>query len=94
MAYLVQIGTAVVLIGILLIFAGMLIQAKDVKGKAGSNSSKPGQDSSIDATTRVAVGGFFGPIPFGFANDKVILYIVMGLMIFTILVWFFLINYK
>ena len=32
--------------------------------------------------TKIAIGGFIGPFPFGFANDKTMLYFVMGLSLF------------
>tara|TARA_Y100000310_G_C20699991_1_gene828848 strand:- start:3734 stop:3970 length:237 start_codon:yes stop_codon:yes gene_type:complete len=37
--------------------------------------------------TKVAVGGFIGFIPFGFANDSKLLYALMGIMSFFLLVW-------
>ena len=42
---------------------------------------------SSETETKVAVGGFIGPIPFGFANDRAVLYILIGLMVFTLIVW-------
>lgn len=64
-------------IGILLIFLGMLAVF------IGSISSvKIG-----DKNTKVAVGGFIGFIPFGFANDKNLLYFVLGLSAFLIIVF-------
>ena len=41
--------------------------------------------------TKVAVGGFIGFIPFGFANDKRLLYVLVGIM--AILIFFFLLPY-
>jgi uncharacterized membrane protein len=31
-----------------------------------------------DGTAKIAVGGFIGPIPFGFANDRSLLYVVIA----------------
>ena len=42
--------------------------------------------------TKVAVGGFIGFIPFGFTNDKKLLWILVALMAFA-LVFFFIINF-
>lgn len=63
---LIPLGIAVVFVGILIVFIGMLLAARD--GKAGEN-----------AGTKVALGGFIGPIPFGFGNDKMLLYAVIAL---------------
>ena len=40
--------------------------------------------------TKVAVGGFIGPIPFGFGNDKKLVWFVTILSIVIFLVWMFL----
>jgi len=40
--------------------------------------------------TKVAVGGFVGFIPFGFANDKRMLYILLGFMGIALLIFFLL----
>ncbi len=40
-----------------------------------------------ETKTGVAVGGFFGPIPFGFATDKKLLYVLIGFMAFLFAVW-------
>lgn len=37
--------------------------------------------------TKVAIGGFIGPIPFGWANDKRLFYPLMGLMIALAVFW-------
>ena len=39
------------------------------------------------SNSKVAVGGFLGPIPFGFANDKRLLYWVMGLTALVFVLW-------
>jgi len=41
-----------------------------------------------DPAVQVGVGGFIGPIPFGFANSPTILYIIIGLMAFIFTAWF------
>ncbi len=67
-------------IGIALIFIGMIAVF------VGSTSSiKAG-----DKNTKVAVGGFIGFIPFGFANDKSMLYFVIGLSAFILILFFIL----
>ncbi len=40
--------------------------------------------------TKVAVGGFVGFIPFGFASDKRMLYILLGFMGIALLIFFLL----
>lgn len=42
--------------------------------------------------TKVAVGGFIGFIPFGFANDKRMMWILIALMA-VVLVFFFVMNF-
>ncbi len=39
--------------------------------------------------TKVAVGGFIGPIPFGFGNDKNLVWFVAILSLVFFLVWLF-----
>jgi len=45
--------------------------------------------SANEGKTKVAVaaGGFFGPIPFGFATDKKLFYVLIGLMVFFFVLW-------
>ena len=64
-------------IGILLVFVGMILIVM-----GALSSVKTGE-----AKTKIAVGGFIGPFPFGFANDKTMLYFVIGLSAFMFLVW-------
>ncbi len=45
------------------------------------------------AKAKVAVGGFIGPIPFGFGNDKRLVWIVTALSIVLFLAWL-LFSYK
>ncbi|MBW2975252.1 hypothetical protein KY366_06040 [Candidatus Woesearchaeota archaeon] len=47
------------------------------------SSAKEGKTGS-----KVAVGGFIGFIPFGFANDKRMLYAVMAVSAACMLLWF------
>jgi len=42
--------------------------------------------------TKVAVGGFIGFIPFGFGNDKRMVWVLVGLMVMA-LVFFFVTNF-
>ena len=42
--------------------------------------------------TKVAIGGFIGPIPFGFGNDKNLLLLVILLSI-ALIVYLFFINF-
>ena len=48
------------------------------------------QTKESDGKTKVAVGGFIGPIPFGFGNDKQFMYVIIVLSLFFFLLWFFL----
>ena len=64
-------------LGILIIFIGFIIVL------IGALTAAP------KGETKVAVGGFVGFIPFGFANDKRLLWIVLGIM--SALVLFFII---
>jgi len=41
---------------------------------------------------KVAVGGFVGFIPFGFANDKKFLYAIIGLTAFLVVIWILLLK--
>ncbi|MFH1439945.1 MAG: hypothetical protein ABIG89_05230 [Candidatus Woesearchaeota archaeon] len=65
-------------IGIFLLFLGIIF----IFVGALSNANK--------TDTKVAVGGFIGFIPFGFANDKRLMWIVMGLMGSMVILLFFL----
>ncbi|MEK6949089.1 MAG: hypothetical protein AABX34_02630 [Nanoarchaeota archaeon] len=48
--------------------------------------------SSNTKDTKVAVGGFIGFIPFGFANDKRMMWVLIALMA-VVLVFFFVMNF-
>ena len=69
----------IVFAGIVLILIGMLVVV------IGSFMGKP-------ANTRAewGIGGFIGPIPFGFASNKGMLYIVMGILILLVVMQLFL----
>ncbi len=66
-------------VGILLIIIGFIaVFFGLLKGSKESTSS-----------TKVAVGGFIGPIPFGFGNDKNFVWFVTILSLVLFLVWVF-----
>ena len=62
-------------IGIIVIFIGIFLV---IFGSLKSSDS---------SNTKVAVGGFIGFIPFGFANDKRMLWVVVGMMVLMALFW-------
>ena len=64
-------------LGILLIIIGFIIVLFGVL--KGSKESASG--------TKVAVAGFIGPIPFGFGNDKNLVWFVTILSLVLFLVW-------
>ena len=43
--------------------------------------------NQTDSKTKIAVGGFIGPIPFGFSNDKNILWFLVIESIALLLMW-------
>ena len=65
-------------LGILIIFIGFIIVL------IGALTAAPKGEA------KVAVGGFIGFIPFGFANDKRMLYILLGFMGIAFLIFFLL----
>ena len=65
-------------IGILLIILGFIIVFFGVL-KGAQETSK----------TKVAVGGFIGPIPFGFGTDKTLVWFVTILSLVLFLFWLF-----
>ena len=72
-----EIGFALIFIGILLIIIGFfLITFSSIK----------------ESKVEIAVGGFIGPIPFGFATSKelLILIIIISLIFFILFVTMFL----
>ena len=62
-------------LGIVIILIGFIVVI------IGSLSSMKTSD------TKVAVGGFIGFIPFGFANDKGLLKVVIGLSVAVFIFW-------
>ena len=71
---LITIGIALLLIGIILIVIGSL------------SSTTKGEKSNV----KVAFGGFIGFIPFGWASDKQMFYILIALMILALIFFYFL----
>jgi len=69
----------IVLIGFALVFAGMIVI---ILGSALGSKNKPNSSSS-----GFAVGGFIGPIPFGWATEKPLLYIVIAISVIMFLVF-------
>ncbi len=68
---MVLLGFALVFVGIIVIMLGSVLGAK---GKSGGSSG-------------FAVGGFIGPIPFGWATDKPLLYAVIALSVIMFLIF-------
>ncbi len=68
-------------IGMLVIFIGMLIII------IGAILGAKGRGE-----TKVAFGGFIGPIPFGFGTDKQMVYLVIALSAVVAII-FFVVNY-
>ena len=62
-------------LGSVLIFIGFLIVAIGLLS------------GSKDPNTKVAVGGFIGFIPFGFGNDKKLVWFVTALSVMVFLFW-------
>ena len=69
-------------IGIMVIFIGFII--------VFIGTLMQGQKSDA----KVAVGGFIGFIPFGFANDKRMLSVVIGTSILFMLLWIWFVFQK
>ncbi len=78
MEKLIIAGFIVMFIGILLIVVGSIGLALFGKVKA----------KNVD----IGIGGFIGPIPFGFFTSKKIFLIWLLFLIFTIIIWFFIRN--
>ncbi|MBI2652091.1 DUF131 domain-containing protein [Candidatus Woesearchaeota archaeon] len=66
-----------IILGILLIIIGFIIVFFGIFMGAKESDSK----------TKVAVGGFIGPIPFGFGNDKNLVWFVAILSAVLFLIW-------
>lgn len=63
-----------VAIGIVVVFAGIVLIIIGSLLGAGKGEAK------------FAVGGFIGPIPFGFANDKAMLYAVIAIAMIVFII--------
>ncbi len=74
----------IIIFGILVIFVGFIIVLFGVLKGAHESTTK----------SKVAIGGFIGPIPFGFGNDKTMVWFVTTLTVVTILIWLFFIRIK
>ena len=70
------------LIPIIIIFIGILILVYGLSN-LNNHTSKEKKSSNI----RFGVGGFIGPIPFGFANSPMMLYITIGIAAFLFILW-------
>lgn len=70
---------SLIALGVLLIFIGFIIVFFAMFKGAKEASSK----------TKVAVGGFIGFIPFGFGNDKKLVWFGAILSLVVILLWIF-----
>ena len=66
-----------IILGILLIIIGFIIVFFGIFMGAKEGASN----------TKVAVGGFIGPIPFGFGNDKNLVWFVAILSAVLFLIW-------
>ncbi|MBN2420718.1 hypothetical protein JXB27_00395 [Candidatus Woesearchaeota archaeon] len=71
--------------GILLVIAGVLLI---VLGSLFQNSQ------NSETNTKYAVGGFIGFIPFGFGNDKRLMWVVVGITALLVLFFVFRNFYK
>lgn len=76
MKNLVGVGIFFIFLGFLLVAVGSLFQ------DAGKTKTASGPSG-----TKVAIGGFIGPIPFGWANDKRLFYPLMGVLIALAVFW-------
>ena len=70
MEQLISLGILLILIGIIIVFFGVL------KGNKEGSSA-----------TKIAFGGFIGPIPFGFGNDKNLVWFVTVLSLVIFIIW-------
>jgi uncharacterized membrane protein len=71
----VNLGVILILLGFAIVVFGSLLQ--------GTGEAKGGKTG-----TKVAIGGFIGPIPFGWANDKQFFYPLLGVMTALAVFWF------
>ena len=75
MKHLVGIGIFFIFLGFLFVIGGSLFQEAKTKNTATNTG------------TKIAIGGFIGPIPFGWANDKRLFYPLMGFLIVMAVLW-------
>jgi uncharacterized protein (TIGR00304 family) len=73
--YLVPLGIILIFLGVIIVLVGSILMSG--QQKSPDNKSK----------VHVGVGGFIGPIPFGFANSKTMLYVIIGAAIFFFILW-------
>ncbi|MBW2964178.1 DUF131 domain-containing protein [Candidatus Woesearchaeota archaeon] len=73
--YIVPLGILFIFLGIIIVFVGSVLQ----QGSQKTTDNK--------SNIHVGVGGFIGPIPFGFANSKTALYITLGAAAFFMIIW-------
>lgn len=74
-------------IGIFFIFLGFLFVAV---GSLFQEAGKTRVAGGTNSGTKIAVGGFIGPIPFGWANDKRLFYpliVFLGAMAVLWMAW-------
>ena len=76
---LIGIGIALIFIGFLVVMIGMLMQ------------SFGGEGASKDTNAKFSFGGFIGPFPFGFGNDKqwVMISLIIAMSLFFLMMWLF-----
>ena len=75
MEQLISLGILMIFIGFAIVIIGTFLSASGPK-EAGSGA-------------KAAVGGFIGPIPFGFGNDKNLVWFVTILSAALLLFWLF-----
>ncbi len=71
---LATIGIVFVLVGVFLLIAGSLLGLKTAK---------------TDSKLKYSIFGLIGPIPFGFANDKRMLYFSIALTLILLVFFYF-----
>ncbi|MBW2972256.1 DUF131 domain-containing protein [Candidatus Woesearchaeota archaeon] len=76
--YIVPVGMLFIFLGVIIVLVGSMLMAGQ-QSEGGSKSGKSG--------VHVGVGGFIGPIPFGFATSRTMLYIVIGAAVFFFVMW-------
>ncbi len=77
MKHLISTGLFLIVLGFLLVIAGSLLQ--ESRAKQGGTGKATGP--------KIAVGGFIGPVPFGWANDKRLFYPLVGLLAAMMIFW-------